>query len=147
MSYCVSLRFELCDVRAVPKRCLVLLYLQLLVRGLVSYLHYLCLLSDSAALFCLSSSCVLCILYCPFLWIVYFWLHLRFSLMFTYPSISYWSACTKHGQWTVITGIDFGRFWNCPDCIVLLCISLYFIVFNIDSEYCLKCPTFLTFHN
>jgi len=32
--------------------------------------------------FCFSSSCVLCAQCCQFLWIVYFWLCLRFSLTF-----------------------------------------------------------------
>jgi hypothetical protein len=36
-------------------------------------------------LFCLSSSCVLCTLCCQFLWIVYIWLPLWYSLTFICP--------------------------------------------------------------
>jgi hypothetical protein len=57
------------------------------VWGLVSYLHYLCLFAYSGVqhilrcgFFSLSSSCVLCTQCCQFLWIVHFWLPLRFSL-------------------------------------------------------------------
>jgi hypothetical protein len=38
-------------------------------------------------LFCLSSSCVLCTQCCQFLWIVHFWLPLRYSLTFIYNII------------------------------------------------------------
>ena len=34
---------------------------------------------------CFSSSCVLCIQCCRCLWIVHYWLHLRFSLTFVFP--------------------------------------------------------------
>ena len=61
--------FTLCSVR---------LYLQLFVRGLVSYLGCLCLFACSGVqyifscvVFCFSSSCVLCTQCCQFLWVFY----------------------------------------------------------------------------
>ena len=63
------------------------LYLQLSVRGVMSYLRYLCLFAYSdvqhilCCVFALFSfvSCTLC---CEFLWLVHFWLPLRYSLTF-----------------------------------------------------------------
>ena len=62
------------------------------VGGLLFYSRYLCwLFAHSKSntycvvfLFCLSSSCVLCPQCCQFLWIVHFWLPLRYSLAFIY---------------------------------------------------------------
>jgi len=63
------------------------LYLQLFERGLMSSFHYACLFAYSGVqthivLCILSSSCVLCTLCCQFLWVVHYWLPLRFSLTF-----------------------------------------------------------------
>jgi hypothetical protein len=64
------------------------LYLQLFVGGFVSYLRCLCLVAYCGVqhivccVFGLFSSCVLYTLCCQFLWIVNFWLHLRYFLMF-----------------------------------------------------------------
>jgi hypothetical protein len=60
---------------------LVRLYLQLFVGGLVSCIHYLCLLAYSGVQYRLCcvfvlSFFVLCTLCCQFLWIVHFWLPL-----------------------------------------------------------------------
>ena len=61
-------------------------------RRRMSYLHYLCLVESNTYcvvyLFCFSLSCVpcvLCTLCCWFLWIVQFWLPLRYSLTFIFP--------------------------------------------------------------
>ena len=61
------------------KRCLVRLYLQLFVGGLMSYIRYLCLFMHSGV----QMHCVVLRLvchWCQFLWIVHFWLSLRYSL-------------------------------------------------------------------
>ena len=68
-------------------RCSVRLYLQLFVGGLMSYLHYLCLLSSIGVqhiLCCIFvlSFFVLCTLCYQFLWIVHFLRHFRYSLTF-----------------------------------------------------------------
>ena len=42
--------------------------------GIMSYLCYLCLFAYSAAIFFLSSSCVLCIQHCKFPWIAHFFI-------------------------------------------------------------------------
>ena len=77
------------------KRCSVRLYLRLFVGGLMSYLRYLCLFAHSGVqhilrcvfLFCLFSSCVLCMQYCQFLWISHSWLSPSvFSNVYWYPS-------------------------------------------------------------
>ena len=78
-----------CDIRydLHIKRCSVRIYLQLFVRGLMSYLHYLCLIARSVVqhmLYCVFvlifiALCVLCF---QFLWNVHFWLPLWYSLTF-----------------------------------------------------------------
>jgi hypothetical protein len=57
-------------------------YLLLLVGGLMSYLRYLCLFVYSGVLHILCCGFVLCTLCCQVLWIVHFWLVLRYSLTF-----------------------------------------------------------------
>jgi hypothetical protein len=37
---------------------------------------------------------VLCDMWCQFLWIVHFWLHLPYSLAF----ISWWTKCSMHSS-------------------------------------------------
>ena len=83
LSFCVSLRSELCVGMSVTisayKRCSVRLYLQLFVGGSMSYLRSLCLFAHSVVqpiLWCdfalfFFISCILC---CQLLWIVLFWL-------------------------------------------------------------------------
>jgi len=71
------------DIRL--KRCSVRLYLQLFEGGLMSYLRYMCLVAHSGIQHILRCVFVLfffvlCTLCCQFLWIVYFWLPLRYSL-------------------------------------------------------------------
>jgi hypothetical protein len=67
--------------------------LQLFVGGLMSYLPYLCLFAYSGiqhiwcCLLCSCSSCVLCAQCSQFLWIVYSWLSLLFSLTFIFYSL------------------------------------------------------------
>ena len=75
------------------KRCSVRLYLQLCVGGHISYLCYLCLLTCSGVqnIYCrifLLFFFVLCILCCQFLWMIHFWLPLRYSLTFIYLTVS-----------------------------------------------------------
>jgi hypothetical protein len=91
--YCVSLRSEFRVVMSVTisalKQCSVRFYRQLFVGGLMSYLRYLCLLTYSGVHHILCCVFVLfffvlCTLCCQFLWIVHFWLPLRFSLTFIY---------------------------------------------------------------
>ena len=65
----------------------VLLYLQLFVGGLMSYLPYLCLFVYSGVQHILCCVFVMFVfvlftLCCQFLWIVHFWLPLRYSLTF-----------------------------------------------------------------
>jgi len=69
------------------KRCMVRLYLHLLARGLMSYLQYLCLFAYSGVqriLCCVFAllAFVLDTLYYQFLWIIHFWLPIRYSLTF-----------------------------------------------------------------
>jgi hypothetical protein len=66
---------------------LVRLYLQLFVGGCMFYLHYLCLFAYSGVQLLLCCVFVLfffvlCTLCFQFLWIVFFWLLLRYSLTF-----------------------------------------------------------------
>ena len=77
LSYWVSFRSEFCVVMSVTisayKWCLVHLYLQLFVGGLMFYLRYLCLCSHSCAQFilcCVVSLFCFVRLCCHFLWIV-----------------------------------------------------------------------------
>jgi len=77
------------DVRTISvyKRCSVRLYPRLYVGGLMSCLRYLCLLAYSCDLRILCCVFVLfyfvlCTLCRQFLWIVHFWLAIRYSLMF-----------------------------------------------------------------
>ena len=56
-------------------------------RGLVSYIRYLCLFAcgDGQHILCCGFVlffCVLWTLYCKFIWIVHFWLFIRYSLTF-----------------------------------------------------------------
>ena len=72
---------------SIVKRCLVRLYLQLFIGGLMSYLRYLCLFTYSGVQhisFCVFVLFffVLSTLICQFLWIVHLWLALRYSLTF-----------------------------------------------------------------
>ena len=71
--------------------CSVRLYLQLFVGGLMSYLRYLLFVYSGVQhiLVCVIVLFffVLCTLYCQFLWIVHFWLPLRYSLTFIYSNI------------------------------------------------------------
>jgi NhaP-type Na+/H+ or K+/H+ antiporter len=65
------------------------LFLQLFVGGRMSYSRYLCLLaySDVQHILCCVFALfffVLCTICCQFLWIVLFWLPLRYSLTFIY---------------------------------------------------------------
>ena len=83
-----------CDVRYdfSIKQCSVRFYPQLDVRGLVSYLHYLCLLAHSGVkhILCCAFALfffVLCTLCRQFPWIVHFWLPLRYSLTFNYYGV------------------------------------------------------------
>ena len=76
-----------CDVRNDFRIqwCSIRLYLQLFVGGLLSYLHYLCLFVYIGVqhIMCyvfVLFVFVLFILYCQFLWIVHFWLSLRYSI-------------------------------------------------------------------
>ena len=87
--YCVSLRSEFRVVMSVTisalKQCSVRFYRQLFVGGLMSYLRYLCLLTYSGVHHILCCVFVLFFvllgnLCCQFLWIVHFWLPLRYSL-------------------------------------------------------------------
>ena len=69
------------------KLCLVRLYPQLFVGGLMSYLRCLCLFTYSCVLHILCCIFVLfffvlCTLCCQFLWIIYFCLSLQYSLTF-----------------------------------------------------------------
>jgi hypothetical protein len=88
------------------KRCSVRHYLRLFVRGLMSYLRYLCLFAHSgvqhilrcAFLFCLFSSCVLCMQYCQFLWISHSWLS---------PSVF------SNVNWYALSICDLGRSVTC----------------------------------
>ena len=86
------LRFQ-CRYDFRMKRCSVRLYLQLCVGGHMSYLRYLCLLACSGVrqiYYCvfLLFFFVLCILCCQFLWMIHFWLPLRYSLTFIYLPVS-----------------------------------------------------------
>jgi hypothetical protein len=57
-------------------------------------------------LFCLSSSCVLCSQYCQFLWIVLFWLSVRFSLpfyYFFYLPLWYRQTFLEDTRWVIIS--------------------------------------------
>jgi len=97
LSFYVSLRSEFSIVMSVTisayKRCSVRLHLQLYIWGLI-YVICVCLrivVSNTYCvvfLLCLSSSCVLCTLFCQFLWIVHYWLPIRFSLTFIYKLTS-----------------------------------------------------------
>ena len=65
------------------------LYLQLFVGGLMSYLCYMCFFAYRGVHHILRSVFVLfvfvlCILCCPFLWILHVWLPLRYSLTFLF---------------------------------------------------------------
>jgi len=60
-------------------KCSVRLYLQLFVGGFMSCICYLLVVSIT---YCVVFFFVLCSLCCQFLWIVYFWLPLRYSLTF-----------------------------------------------------------------
>ena len=76
-------------------RCLVHLYLQLFVRGRMSYLRYLCCLclftySGVHRILC----CVLCTLCCLFVSIAIFWFPLQYSLTLIYIE-NYRSSNTK----------------------------------------------------
>ena len=91
--YCVSVRSEFRVVMSVTistlKRCSVRFYRQLFVGGCMSYLHYLCLLAYSGVHHILCCVFVLfffilCTICFQFLWIIHFWLPLRFSLTFIY---------------------------------------------------------------
>ena len=88
IKYCVTLITVLCvcflKLRAAIsftisgwKKCSVRLYLQWFVRGLMSYVRYLCLLAHSGVQHILCCVfvlffLVLCTLYCQFRWIVHF---------------------------------------------------------------------------
>ena len=83
LSFCVSLRSELCVVMSVTisvyNRCSVRLYLQLFIGGSMSYLRSLCLFAHSVVqpILCCDFALfffVSCILCCQLLWIVLFWL-------------------------------------------------------------------------
>jgi len=54
------------------------------------FCFFVCVFFFFCFFFSLSSSCVLCNLCCQVLWIVYSWLHIRFSLTFIYRFISNW---------------------------------------------------------
>jgi hypothetical protein len=76
-----------CDVRYDfrIKRCSVRLYIRLFVGGIMSYLRYLCLFTHSGVqhILCCFLFCFVClrlVLCWQFLWIVHFWLPLRYSL-------------------------------------------------------------------
>jgi hypothetical protein len=111
LSSYASLRSEFCVVMSVTisayKRCSVRLYLQLFVRGCMSYLCYLCLLAHSGVLHILCCGFflvfVLCNLCCQFLWIVHYWLPLRYSLMFVY--IEWINECSPYLVTNVKKGI------------------------------------------
>jgi len=62
------------------------LYLQLFVGMRMSYLRYMCLFANSGVhhILCCVFFFVVCTLCCQFLWIVHFWLPIRYSLTFTY---------------------------------------------------------------
>ena len=89
----MSLRFKFCIVMSVTisawKRCSIRLNLELFVERLMSYLRYLCLFPYSGVQHILCCGFVLtffvlCALWCQFLWIVNFWLPLRYYLTFIY---------------------------------------------------------------
>jgi len=108
-------------------RCLVHFYLQLFVRGRMSYLRYLCFLclftySGVHRILC----CVLCTLCCLFVSIAIFWFPLQYSLTFIYIE-NYRSSNTKPTKnrgWTHLLPLS-------------LCVSTIF-VFTPDCK--LLCP-------
>ena len=84
---CVDVRYNFCIKTMFGSYFRI--YLQLLVGGFMSYLRYLCLFpySDVQHILCcvfVLSFFVLCTMWCQFLWIVNFWLPLRYYLTFIY---------------------------------------------------------------
>jgi hypothetical protein len=95
------------------KLCSVHHYLQLFIGRLMSYLRILCMLAytqwcPTHIVLCYCLAC-LRLVYpcCQFLWIVHFWLPLRYSVTFTcLIGIMYdlcWNIFCRHFEWTILT--------------------------------------------
>jgi hypothetical protein len=96
------------------------LHLQLFVGGRMSYLRYLCLLAHSGVQRIVASNAYYVVFFCffsstMFLWIVLFWLPLRYFLKLFPPISTKWSI-TSHLNWTlyllIVNSLDIASYKN-----------------------------------
>ena len=102
---------------------LAICYLHLFVKGPMSYLRYLCLFVSNTD--CVVFFFVLFTLCCQFLWIVHFWLLLRYSLTFIlnlnifvnfiYQYYTYFASCPQqtHRSFSSVSFKSSGRGVHC----------------------------------